>query len=336
MGRRRAGNQDWLNAPSTRNKRRDTAACASGNSRQARFAAHSASPAPRNTLDRTFWGSLRRTDGETPMPAPSTGPAQVAETAIRRIRPVLQPPSAPWRWHSRWLLRRPGQRHRRPAWRAEGRPLQHAPQHGSPELAGPDHGAHGQSVQRSDRQPQGPGDALRARGSRPYGGSVAEGERVIDVLRQIKATHQLETVVAPGDVCASMCVFIYVQGQKRLGALTSSWLFHEVSHMDPITKQTDQARSARLGASGRQVPAAGRRVRRMDRRPEAAHGRLRLLADRVRPDRTPTPASSTSRSATSPPASSCHEPDPKRPPARSLPRQQPAIAASTSPASAPW
>jgi hypothetical protein len=34
-----------------------------------------------------------------------------------------------------------------------------------------------------------------------------------------------------------MCVFIYVQGQKRLGAMTSSWLFHEVSHADPVTKQ---------------------------------------------------------------------------------------------------
>jgi ATP-dependent protease ClpP protease subunit len=70
-----------------------------------------------------------------------------------------------------------------------------------------------------------------------YGGSVTEGERVIDVLRQMKSAHQLETVVAQGDVCASMCVFIFVQGQKRFGALTSSWLFHEVSHMDPATKQ---------------------------------------------------------------------------------------------------
>jgi ATP-dependent protease ClpP protease subunit len=71
-----------------------------------------------------------------------------------------------------------------------------------------------------------------------YGGSVAEGERVIEVLRSIKATHELETTVMQGDVCASMCVFIYVQGQKRYGALTSSWLFHEVSHTDPVTKQT--------------------------------------------------------------------------------------------------
>jgi ATP-dependent protease ClpP protease subunit len=71
-----------------------------------------------------------------------------------------------------------------------------------------------------------------------HGGSVAEGERVIEVLRQIKSTHQLDTVVSQGDVCGSMCVFIYVQGQKRFGALTSSWLFHEVSHTDPATKQT--------------------------------------------------------------------------------------------------
>ena len=70
-----------------------------------------------------------------------------------------------------------------------------------------------------------------------HGGSVAEGERVIDVLRQIRTTHLLETTVTQGDVCASMCVFIYLQGQKRFGALTSSWLFHEVSHMDPVTKQ---------------------------------------------------------------------------------------------------
>jgi ATP-dependent protease ClpP protease subunit len=71
-----------------------------------------------------------------------------------------------------------------------------------------------------------------------YGGSVAEGERVIEVLGRIKATHELETTVLQGDVCASMCVFIYVQGQKRYGALTSSWLFHEVSHTDPVTRQT--------------------------------------------------------------------------------------------------
>lgn len=69
------------------------------------------------------------------------------------------------------------------------------------------------------------------------GGSVAEGERVIEVLRDIRRTHQLETVVERGQRCGSMCVFIYLQGERRVAALSSLWLFHEVSHHDPDTKQ---------------------------------------------------------------------------------------------------
>jgi len=69
------------------------------------------------------------------------------------------------------------------------------------------------------------------------GGSVAEGERVIDVLGRIKQTHQLMTAVDHGQKCGSMCVFIFVQGHERVGALTSAWLFHEVSRLDPNTKQ---------------------------------------------------------------------------------------------------
>ena len=67
------------------------------------------------------------------------------------------------------------------------------------------------------------------------GGSVAEGERVIAVLQMIKRTHTLYTAVAAGKECGSMCVFIYVQGQKRLAAPASLWLFHEVSVKDPQT-----------------------------------------------------------------------------------------------------
>lgn len=69
------------------------------------------------------------------------------------------------------------------------------------------------------------------------GGSVAEGERVIRVLQDIKKTHKLYTAVTAGRKCASMCVFIYVQGQKRLAASASLWLFHEVSYQDPKTHQ---------------------------------------------------------------------------------------------------
>lgn len=69
------------------------------------------------------------------------------------------------------------------------------------------------------------------------GGSVAEGERVIRILREIRQTHKLETVVDRGNRCGSMCVFIYLQGERRVAALSSLWLFHEVSHHDPVTKQ---------------------------------------------------------------------------------------------------
>ena len=64
------------------------------------------------------------------------------------------------------------------------------------------------------------------------GGSVAEGEKVIRVLRQIRKTHRLQTVVGHGRSCGSMCVFIYLQGEKRTAALSSLWLFHEVSKKD--------------------------------------------------------------------------------------------------------
>lgn len=64
------------------------------------------------------------------------------------------------------------------------------------------------------------------------GGSVAEGERVIKVLRDIKRTHKLVTSVGAGKRCGSMCVFLYTEGDRRVAAPASIWLFHEVSYMN--------------------------------------------------------------------------------------------------------
>ena len=69
------------------------------------------------------------------------------------------------------------------------------------------------------------------------GGSVREGERVIHVLQKIKKTHHLYMFVRAGKRCGSMCVFIYVQGQKRFAAPSSMWLFHEVSRADKQTRK---------------------------------------------------------------------------------------------------
>jgi hypothetical protein len=90
------------------------------------------------------------------------------------------------------------------------------------------------------------------------GGSVNEGERAIEVLRNITRTHRLETVVEQGRMCGSMCVFIYLQGQQRTAALSSLWLFHEISKVDPKTKQVVSLKRAPWEALvDKYYPAAG-------------------------------------------------------------------------------
>src|SRR4029077_6748174 len=59
------------------------------------------------------------------------------------------------------------------------------------------------------------------------GGKVDDGDRVIEVLNEIKLRHQLITVVPHGKLCASMCIPIFLQGEDRIAARASIWLFHE-------------------------------------------------------------------------------------------------------------
>jgi hypothetical protein len=61
------------------------------------------------------------------------------------------------------------------------------------------------------------------------GGRVEEGDRVIEVLNEIKLRHQLITVVPHGKLCASMCIPIFLQGEERLAARASLWIFHEAA-----------------------------------------------------------------------------------------------------------
>jgi hypothetical protein len=83
------------------------------------------------------------------------------------------------------------------------------------------------------------------------GGSVGEAENVIAVLKDIKKTHHLETRVDPGSLCASACIPIFLQGKRRRAALTSSWLFHEVTRrgaIDWTKKKVDRGRTERIFA----------------------------------------------------------------------------------------
>jgi hypothetical protein len=81
------------------------------------------------------------------------------------------------------------------------------------------------------------------------GGDVEEGERAIAVLQELKATHWLVTVVMHGDICASMCVPIYLQGSARVAAPASLWLIHEVAILaDDGKERLDRAETLRLFA----------------------------------------------------------------------------------------
>lgn len=64
------------------------------------------------------------------------------------------------------------------------------------------------------------------------GGASETANRTVKVLRRIKRTHDLTTVVRHGDHCASACVDVFLEGSRRIAGLASSWLFHE-----PIDRQ---------------------------------------------------------------------------------------------------
>jgi hypothetical protein len=79
------------------------------------------------------------------------------------------------------------------------------------------------------------------------GGQVEEGDRVIEVLNEMKLRHQLTTVVPHGKLCASMCIPIFLQGEDRLAARASIWLFHEAAQRQANgALRTDSAETLRL------------------------------------------------------------------------------------------
>ena len=67
--------------------------------------------------------------------------------------------------------------------------------------------------------------------------SVRQAEQVIQVLRDIKRTHALETSVEVNSQCYQMCVYVFAQGDVRFGALTSTWLFTQVTYNDAQTNK---------------------------------------------------------------------------------------------------
>ena len=59
------------------------------------------------------------------------------------------------------------------------------------------------------------------------GGSVEHGREVMAALREAAKTHEIDTLVGAGGVCASMCLPIYLLGHKREAAASAVFMFHE-------------------------------------------------------------------------------------------------------------
>lgn len=67
------------------------------------------------------------------------------------------------------------------------------------------------------------------------GGAVAEGRAAIDVLRRIKRTRRLDTIVVGARRCLSMCVPIFLQGQTRAASGRAKFMFHRPIAVNAVT-----------------------------------------------------------------------------------------------------
>lgn len=85
------------------------------------------------------------------------------------------------------------------------------------------------------------------------GGSLDHGARVARLLRKIGVTHGVETVVEAGRRCASMCVPIYLQGQRRQAAASAKFMFHEVSFREHLTGEESDVPDAAKGSATDQL-----------------------------------------------------------------------------------
>ena len=67
------------------------------------------------------------------------------------------------------------------------------------------------------------------------GGSLAQGGDVIDEINFMKRTHAVDAYVGRRSRCLSMCVPIFLQGERRVASPTSRWMFHQPVFSDAVT-----------------------------------------------------------------------------------------------------
>lgn len=60
------------------------------------------------------------------------------------------------------------------------------------------------------------------------GGQVEHGHDVIGVIQKAARLHYIDTTVGANQMCASMCVPLYLTGMERTAHPTAKFMFHEV------------------------------------------------------------------------------------------------------------
>lgn len=80
------------------------------------------------------------------------------------------------------------------------------------------------------------------------GGSLDQGAKVIRLLQRLRQTHTLETTVDGRRVCASMCVPVYLQGERRRAAPNARFMFHEVSFHETVSREELDMPEAVIGS----------------------------------------------------------------------------------------
>jgi ATP-dependent protease ClpP protease subunit len=69
------------------------------------------------------------------------------------------------------------------------------------------------------------------------GGSLSEGREVIAEIERMKESHEVETRIARGRICASMCVPLFLRGEVRTAHPSARFMFHEPTAVDSITQE---------------------------------------------------------------------------------------------------
>ena len=67
------------------------------------------------------------------------------------------------------------------------------------------------------------------------GGAIAEGQEVIRIIERMKRTHIVDTRVRRGYKCYSMCVPIFLEGERRIAGENATFMFHEPTARDFYT-----------------------------------------------------------------------------------------------------